>query len=125
ILYGSGESTSILLAADATSDLVSVTGSFVRLHDLGFNTSVPRTAGTYVAFGPTSGACTLDHFTMDGAHIGVKMQSTDRLHLEHGGIRNMATADGSCGILVDGGNDHYISKVTMNNEPNKQPTAGI
>ncbi len=125
ILEGSGAFCTRLKTFQATEDVVSVNGYGVRLCNLGFDSFVERTGGSYVNFTPQASSCSIDHFAMEKAYIGVRGASPLSLYIEQGDIRNLSTAPGSCGVLINGGQDHYLSRLTMDNEPNAQPSAGI
>lgn len=125
-LVGFGANVSILKTSQANQDVIRVTGGGVRLTDLGFDSFVPRVAGSYVNFTATSERGQLDHFLMEKAYTGVILSGPDTLYVEHGIIRNNSVGtEGSCSVLVSGGQDQYIAKLTMNNEPDRQPFAGI
>lgn len=124
-LLGEGAYCSFLKSLDSENDVVMLSGVGNRIANLGFKSQVQRTGGAYVRFLPSSSGSSIDHFLMEGAYIGVHTQGFATLYVEHGAIRFSSTHPGGAGVLVDGGQDHYINHLTMNNEPEQQPTSGI
>lgn len=125
ILMGFGANVSILKASQADQDVVKVTGGGVRLTDLGFDSFVPRTGGSYVNFTTTSERGQLDHFLMEKAYVGVTLSGPDALYVEHGLIRNSTKFPMSCGVHIRDGQDQFINHLLINNEPGHESDFGI
>ncbi|MBT2180489.1 hypothetical protein KKP06_21985 [Ralstonia pickettii] len=109
----------------ATGDMFTVSANDVYITGLGFASSVTRTAGAYVNFTSSTNRVVLRDFFMTGAYLGVHLTCAAECRIEDGTIFGGATTAGSAGILVDGGNDQYINKITMDAPAGSQPAAGI
>ena len=114
-----------LLSLTADQDVLTVTGRGSRICNLGFKSTLPRTAGRYLYLTPTSRATYIDNFLMEGAFIGVGVNTGATCYLEHGEIINGSSLPGSAGIQVEQGYDLSISHVLMDNPHDQQPSAGI
>ena len=125
IIEGNGPRTTILRKSTSGGDGVLVKSAQVHIRDLGFDASPRQRGGAFVHFQPQCYECSLEEFTMSGAFVGVWNSGAHRMNIEKGSMRDAATGAGSAGIVVSGGNDHYVRQVTMDNAPNAMPEAGI
>lgn len=124
-LYGDNPYATILESITATDDVLTLTGRGSRICNLGFQSTVPRTSGRYLYLTPTSRACYINNFLMEGAFIGVQVGCGATCHVEHGEILNGSSLPDSCGVLVTEGFDLFLANLTMDNPANAQPAAGI
>jgi hypothetical protein len=80
-IYGDGQFSSIIKTNSATANIFTVTGFGVNVSNIGFQSSVTRSAGSYVEVG--NGDFELVGFEMTGAFIGINFKSgvkTARIH---------------------------------------------
>lgn len=125
ILQGEGARTSVLQKTTPTSAGLTVSSPQVHLRDLGFSAAVTQTAGCFLHWTDKAYEVSLRDFTMQGAFVGVRNSARFRTDVERGSLRNAATGPGSCALLVDGGNDHYVRAVTTDNPADRMPESGI
>ena len=125
ILYGTNPYATTLLSLIADQDVLTVVGRGSRVCNIGFKSTLPRTAGRYLYLTPTSRATYVDNFLMEGAFIGVGINTGATCYLEHGEIINGSSLPSSAGIQVEQGYDLSISHVLMDNPADQQPAAGI
>jgi len=125
-LYCAGKEASAIRTNQATGDVINITGQGVLIEDCRFNTSVARTAGAYVHFNTANGSGgVLRSFTMEAPFIGIHINADAGTRIMDGTIRNGVTTAGGAGILINGGNDHYINNVSMNAVEGLEPESGI
>jgi len=120
-LVGAGALCATIKTISPAGDVITVEGVDNQIRDLGFDSFVPRTGGSYVNFGPISSFGFLDRFHMRGPFIGVSVSGPVSHYIDRGAIYGTKY----CGIKVCGGQDHYISHITMNNEPDRQSSFGF
>lgn len=124
-LQGAGVGATKIIAGDATSNVIVFSTFFCSVESVLFDTSVTRTAGAYVHFTTGASHSHLRDFVMQGYYTGVRMSADAGTRVQSGSLYNGATSAGSCGMLVDAGNDTYIDSITMDAPAISQPTAGI
>ena len=118
-LEGGGAQCTTLKTTEAEGDVISVLGQGVQIRNLGFDSFPKRIGGSYVNFGPQSSCCSIDHFQMFNAYIGVTLSGTISMYAEHGLLRDII----ACGVRIDGGQDQYLRCLTMDNDT--KPATGI
>lgn len=90
-LQGAGAYASTILTSSATGDILPLTNSNVTIKDIGFNSSVTRTAGFYVHFKSTN--LSLDHFYMQNAFGAIAVDDgTSITVVDHGVVTNSVGA---------------------------------
>jgi hypothetical protein len=124
-ILGDGPLSSIIKTTASKGDVLSVSANGVKIENLQFLSTVPRTSGSFVNFMPNSSQVTLRDFSMYGAYIGVTDQAGAESRIQSGTIFGGVSTVGSVGIIVNGGNDAYITQVTMDAPVLSQPWAGI
>ena len=124
-ILGDGPLSSIIKTTASKGDVLSVSASGVKIENLQFLSSVPRTSGSFVNFMPNTSQVTLRDFSMYGAYIGVTDQAGEESRIQNGTIFGGVSTLGSAGIVVNGGNDAYITQITMDAPAWSQPWAGI
>lgn len=124
-ISGDGSKASLIKSVAATGVTFNVTVDRVEIYSIGFIQNVTRTAGAFVHFDVGSNQSHLHDFFMSGYYIGVQITAAATVRISHGSIRAGATTSGTAGILVDGGNDHFINNITMDAPSGSQPLAGI
>ncbi|CAE6746730.1 hypothetical protein R69619_02733 [Paraburkholderia nemoris] len=124
-IRGAGLASTILMETSATGDGITVSANQVVIEGIGFNASVTRTAGAFVNMTSGTSQVTLRDFYMTGHFLGVHMTCAAECRVQSGTMYGGATTTGSGGILVDGGNDQYVSQVTMDAPSGSQQWMGI
>jgi hypothetical protein len=116
-----GRNNAILVAEDASSDIVSVTSARVTISGIGFDKSVTRTGGTYLKIAASE--VDVESYTMDGAWRGVQIcDGIADILLKKGRVRECVSANG-IGVQVDGGFALRIEDLIM--DAGQQIAAGI
>ena len=124
-IRGAGTLGTTIRAKDATGNVFNVTAERVEISDMAFDAAVTRTAGAYVHFNTGANRSSIRNFYMSGYYTGVQITAAATVRARDATFVNGATTAGSAGILVDGGNDHYIDSITMDAPNGSQPKAGI
>ena len=120
-LVGAGAMCTTIKSISPAGDVLTLEGPDNQIRDLGFDSLVPRTGGSYVNFGPISSNSRLSNFFMRHAYRGVSASGPISTYIDHGLIRDTVFA----GVVIEGGQDHYLQYLTMDNEPEAQPVSGI
>lgn len=120
-LIGSGALCTTLKTTSPAGDVLTIEGEDNQVRDLGFDSFVSRIGGSYVNFGSISSFGFLDRFHMRGPYIGVSVSGPVSHYIDRGAIYKTR----HCGVKVCGGQDHYISHITMNSEPGEDPPFGF
>lgn len=123
---GSGRNASILRANALDITVLSLGGSFSAVRDMSFVSASSQTAGAYININnDASKTISLERLYMFGAFRGIHVSAdaviVSIIDVE---IREM-TASTGIGILIEGGNDHFLDRVVMDNSAVAQPYAGI
>ena len=125
-IEGAGYGKTFLNTTNATGDTISVTGAHVKISGLTFGSNVSRTSGAYVHATSTANAFVMNDFEMYSYFIGVQMDVGGRLTTAEFFNGVPASVGHSAGILIAGGADQYINKVTMESPGgSSQPYSGI
>lgn len=122
VIRGDGPALTSLVTSSSTLDVLTFRKS-ADVSGLAITSSVPRTAGTYLTFLSGANDSRLDNFALRGAFWGVLVQTGATMNVSNGSIRG--TAAHGVGIVLDGGNDHYVDRVTMDADPTQMPMAGV
>lgn len=111
-VFGSGYDA-IIKTNSATANIFNVSGQFVYISDLTFNSSVTRTGGYYVDILSGSSRFRLEQFWMNNAHSGICVRNTSAtVTIARGQIINNVAVTG-VGIKIEGGVDISIRDVLM------------
>lgn len=124
-LVGEGPNSSILVAVGSNFDVVSLASDFASVSNLGFTSASKRTGGAYIRL-PLGTKCnTISDLAMLNAFKGVWIEGYAVItHIDRLDIRNTCGGTG-IGIHVQNGNDTFIGRIVMDNDPGDQPKAGI
>ncbi len=101
----------ILQTTSATADVLPVTNSNVTITNLGFNSTVTRTAGAYIKTTGV-GIFTLSNFYMVNGFNGLDLGATIA-RVSDGDIRDIAAA--GTRVIVNGGTDQYFDRIIGDN----------
>lgn len=123
-MTGAGAERTTIRTFSGTGNVLSFTSS-VDIAGIGFKTEVTRTSGAYVFFDSWATNSSLSHFYMSGYFEGAKVSALATVRISDGAIRDGATGAGTVGILISGGNDHYVDRVTFDAAPTAMPESGI
>ena len=128
-LRGAGFNSTIVRTESVTADVFAVGDGLTQrdnlfITDLQLDASVTKTAGAGVLFN----ACTfarVENVKMLGQFYGIRITGGGVVFfLNNLDIRNTVASDG-VGILIEGGNDHFLSNIIMDKPSGTQPRAGI
>lgn len=124
LLTGAGAGISVIRTISLTGDVLPVT-SGMSISDVGFKSSIPRTSGTMILFDTTANDSRLSNFFMSGHFIGIEVRAAATVRIRDGYLRDGCTGVGTTGILFTAGNDHYITRISMDGSILAMPESGI
>jgi hypothetical protein len=111
-VFGSGFDA-IIKTNSATANIFNVSGQYVYISDIAFNSSVPRTGGYYVDILSGSSRFRIEQFWMYNAHSGICVRNTSAtVTIARGEILNNVAVTG-IGIKLEGGLDVSIRDILM------------
>jgi len=124
-IRGTGKVSTTIRTSSGTAQIFNVSVQSIFINNMRFNSSVTRTAGAFIQFTTNGGRGSVKDFLMEDYYIGIQITASATVRIKDGTLSNGATSAGSTGILLDGGNDHYIDNITMDAPVGSQPAAGI
>lgn len=99
-LFGFNSATTIIKTTSATADILNITNIFATVCGLGFASSVPRTAGSFVNLGASSHRFRMWDFHMTAPWTGINIAGPADVRIFNGRI--FSTVVGADSISVDG-----------------------
>lgn len=124
-VLGAGPGSFIVRATNATANIWTVSAEDTVIDGITFDSSATRTAGAYLHYDTNGNRGHLDNFTMFGAYYGVHISALATVRVTNGSLRIGSTTAGSAGIYLDGGGDHELHAITMDNAAGSMISAGI
>lgn len=127
-LIGAGVKATTLKTSSATANVIVFDTAYCAVENLGFDSSVTRTGGSYVHVTKNVIRSRIRDFLMVNGFVGITLVCADTIYIENGDIFDTATNGYGIRFIGDGvtaaGNDMYVTKVTMSGATNRA-TAGI
>jgi len=127
-IVGAGWGATTVRTTSPSSDVFDlgdgVTGrQNLSISDMKIDSTVSKSAGAGVAVKSAIGA-RLFGLRIETMYYGIQIQNSVIVDVTDVHMRNMTPATG-VGVYVDGGNDHFLTNVIMDNPPGSQPLAGV
>lgn len=127
-LVGAGVKATTIKTSSATANVIVFDCAYCAVESIGFDTSVTRTAGSYIQVTINCIRSRIRDFLMVNGFTGITLVCADTVWIENGDIFDTATGGYGIRFIGDGvtpaGNDLYVNKVTMSGASNVA-TAGI
>lgn len=128
LLLGAGAKATTIKTTSATADLIIFDVAYCQIEKVCFDSTVTRTAGSYVRMTKNVIRSRVRDFTMLNGFTGITGVCVDSVWIDTGDIFDTAINGYGIRLIGDGvtpaGNDIYINKVTMSGATN-QAAAGI
>ena len=121
-LIGESSASSIIKTTQATGDVVTTAGFGNRVENLQFDSSVTRTANSYI-YAPVARVY-IRNIEIYNYSTGITL-SSPYAFVENISINSAAVHGNGNGIFINGGNDQFIRNVIVDNDVAKQAFAGI
>lgn len=109
--YGEGWGTR-LVTNSTTANIFNITAQQVSIESLTFASSVTRSGGYYVDVASGASRFRLSHFSMEGAHTGIRTLAAATVTIEQGQILNSIASTGTA-IRIDAGLDVSIRDILV------------
>lgn len=120
--FGDGVSATTLKTSSATADVIVFDVAYCSVDQIGFDSSVTRTAGSYIRMTINCIRSRVSNFLMLNGFTGISCICCDSIWIDTGDIFDTATNGYGIRFLGDGvtpaGNDLYVNKVTMSGNAN-------
>lgn len=123
-LIGEGPDKSRLLVSGSGYDALTLSSDHSGVEKLGFLCTAPRASGSFIRMNSTTRGNFVKSFRMQNGSLGIHISAeTVITNIEDGQILD-ATPNTGGGILIDGGNDTFISKVVLDSS-GPEPLYGV
>lgn len=128
ILLGAGAQATTITTNSATANIIVFNALFCGVEHIGFTSSVTRTGGAYISLTSLASNSHVRNFYMTGYFIGILSSNSSTQWFSEGLMFNPA-ANGTgvqlTGTVLGGGNDIYLTHITMSGTANVPSAVGI
>lgn len=123
-IYGDGPEESIISVSGSGYDALTFSGSYSGVRDVSFTSATPRTAGAFVKFSANTRMNFVRRCKMNNPFMAILIVTNAVItSIEDVEILNTATTGMS--VVIQGGNDTFLTRVVMDAPAASQPVCGV
>jgi hypothetical protein len=123
-IYGDGPTQSNILVSGSVYDAITISSNYGGVDGVKIYSATARASGAFVNFSSDTRGNFVRNFVLQNGYIGIVITANAVItYLQNGEILDATSSTGT-GIIINGGNDTFISNVVMDSS-GSEPDCGL